>query len=267
VIDPDFEIEANEPRLCELTAHPLSNLFPMMSDAELAELVADIKKHGQQAPIVLFEGQILDGRNRHRACLEIGIDPQTVDYDGKDALAFIISANLHRRHLTSAQKQEVVEKLLAAQPGQSDRAIGKLAHVDHKTVGTKRAELEERGEIPRVERRADTKGRSYPAHREGASSSALVATHGVIGSKADREARDASRAIIAFLGVLHEGDIYRHLDELLRMLGNEKKRIAALPKFQRVTLARGFLTVLDIVTDDLQPIAGELLRPEPESIH
>ena len=188
-----------------LTAHPHSNLFPMMSDDELAELVADIREHEQQQPIVLFEGQILDGRNRYAACLEIGIEPQTVEYDGEDPVAFVTSANLHRRHLTQAQKAEVVDKLLAAQPEWSNRAIGRLAHVDHKTVGTKRAELEARGEIPHVEIREDSKGRSYPAHREAAPSPAPAAKHGLIGSKPSREAREA-RAVIAFLGIATRND-------------------------------------------------------------
>jgi ParB-like nuclease domain len=256
VIDPDFEIDVTEPKPHELTAHPHAAMFPMSLDDELAELTADIEKHGQREPIRLYEGQILDGRNRYEACLRIGIEPKTVQYEGDDPAAFVISANLYRRHLTPAQKQEVVEKLLAAKPERSDRAIGKLARVDHKTVGTRRAELEARGEIPHVEKRADTKGRSYPVHREGTSASAPVATPDVIGSKADREARKASKAIIAFLGVLHEGDIYRRLDELLRMLGHEKKRIAELTKIQREVLARGFLALLDIPPDDLRPIVG-----------
>jgi ParB-like chromosome segregation protein Spo0J len=112
--DPDLEIEATAPdELRRLIAHPHSELFPRMSDDELAGLVADIENHGQQEPIILFEGKILDGRNRYVACQMIGIDPQTVEYDGKDALAFIISKNLHRRHLTQSQKKEVVDKLLA----------------------------------------------------------------------------------------------------------------------------------------------------------
>ena len=54
-----------------MKTHPAADLFPMMTDAELTELAADIKANGLLNPVVLLDGQILDGRNRLRAC-EIG---------------------------------------------------------------------------------------------------------------------------------------------------------------------------------------------------
>jgi hypothetical protein len=170
--------------------HPLSNVFPLMGNAELAELAADIKKNGQREAIVRFEDKILDGRNRYNACLKIGRKPLIVDYNGSDPVAFVISANVRRRHLTQAQKHELVASLLAMQPERTDRATAKLALVDHKTVGRKRAELEGRGEIPHVERRVDSKGRSVPAptEREAVPSSPTR-------SRVDREAqREANTA-------------------------------------------------------------------------
>jgi ParB-like chromosome segregation protein Spo0J len=247
----DFE-GTPEPEL-RLEFHPLSNTFPMMPEDELAEMIADIRKNGLQQPIVLFEGQILDGRNRYLAGLKAGVALRTAEYEGSDPMAFVVSANLHRRHLTQAQKKEVIEKLLTDQPTRSDTAIGKLAHADHKTVGVRRAELEERGEIPRVERRADTKGRSYPApkKREAGSSSSVPP----VTASAATQAREAS-AVLAFARLLHEGDINRHLEHLLRLLGDEKKRIAAVPQSQREALARGFLRLLDMSPDELQPIVS-----------
>ena len=57
--------------------HELANIFPMMSPDEYAALLADMRANGydETAPIVLYEGQILDGRNRWKAARELGREP------------------------------------------------------------------------------------------------------------------------------------------------------------------------------------------------
>jgi hypothetical protein len=82
-----------------------------------------------------------------------------------DPQAFVISANIHRRHLTPEQKRELIAKLLKADPTKSDRQIGETAKVDHKTVGKVRNEGEATGEIPQSDTRqgADGKKRKVKA--------------------------------------------------------------------------------------------------------
>ena len=76
------------------------------------------------------------------------------------------SANIHRRHLSAEQRRELIERLLKANPGQSDRQVAETVKADHKTVAAVRQRAETSGEIPQITRRTDRKGRSRPAHRE-----------------------------------------------------------------------------------------------------
>jgi N6-adenosine-specific RNA methylase IME4 len=110
-----------------LSYHPLANIFPLLEGEEFDALVEDIRERGQREPIVLYQNQILDGRNRHRACLEAGIACWFEEYDGDDPLAFVISLNLKRRHLNESQRAMVAAKLATLNDGQ--RQVGQLADV------------------------------------------------------------------------------------------------------------------------------------------
>lgn len=95
-----------EPGMIEaLGVHPAALLFPMMQGPELGLLVEDIERHGLREPIVLYQGQILDGRNRLRACELAGAEPRFEEWDGVGSpVAFVMSRNLHRRHLNESQR-------------------------------------------------------------------------------------------------------------------------------------------------------------------
>jgi hypothetical protein len=97
---------------------------------------------------MLYEGKILDGRNRYRAALDAGHVFGERDFvtlaAGIDPESFVLSANLQRRSLDNKGKRAVIGKLIEGKPNASDRAIAKLAGVDHKTVAAVRAELANR---------------------------------------------------------------------------------------------------------------------------
>ncbi len=101
-----------------MKAHPFAELFPAMEGEELQALADDIKANGQRAPATLFDGKVLDGRNRIAACKLIGIEAKTREYSGKDPLEFVLSVNLHRRHLTTSQRALVASKLATLRDGQ-----------------------------------------------------------------------------------------------------------------------------------------------------
>ena len=85
--------------------HEIATIFPLMDGNELIALVADIKENGLLEPIITHEGKIVDGRNRYRACELAEVEPRFEEWKSKGVslIAWIVSKNLHRRHLTSSQ--------------------------------------------------------------------------------------------------------------------------------------------------------------------
>lgn len=84
--------------------HPYAEIFPLIEDSTFDELAEDIKKHGLRESIWVYEGKILDGRNRFMACSMAGVQPKFQEYEGNDPLAFVFSLNVHRRHLNNSQR-------------------------------------------------------------------------------------------------------------------------------------------------------------------
>ena len=111
--------------------HELANLFPLIEGAEFDGLVASIRENGlrEGSPIIVFEGKILDGRNRYLACKEAGVMAIAEDFEGtvEEARQFVIDANLRRRHLDASQRAMIAAKLATLADGQ--RPVGKLAYV------------------------------------------------------------------------------------------------------------------------------------------
>lgn len=94
--------------------HPVADIFPMMSEREYSDLVEDIREHGLLHPVWLHrDGRIIDGRNRWRACVEAGVVPETRTFVGPDEslVPFVVSLNLHRRHLSESQRAMVAGRL------------------------------------------------------------------------------------------------------------------------------------------------------------
>lgn len=92
--------------------HDAANIFPPMSEREFAELVADMGEHGQREPIVTVDGAIVDGRHRARACEALGLEPVVREWEGPGSLtAYVVSMNLHRRHMDESQRAMVAERL------------------------------------------------------------------------------------------------------------------------------------------------------------
>lgn len=100
-------------RELEREYHPAAQIFPLLDGDEFQALAADIDANGQLEPIWLTEdGCILDGRNRHRACIELGLTPTFRTYTGDSPTSFVVSLNLHRRHLSASQRAALAVSVL-----------------------------------------------------------------------------------------------------------------------------------------------------------
>lgn len=97
-----------------LEPHPLADIFPMMHEKEFDELAEDIKVNGLREEIAVYEGKILDGRNRYKACLAVGVEPRTRKFLGDDPATTVMSLNVHRRHLSKSQLAVVALDLIPA---------------------------------------------------------------------------------------------------------------------------------------------------------
>jgi hypothetical protein len=116
--------------------HPAADAFPMLSDDELAKLGEDIKANGLKQPIVLFgkpkdEPTVLDGGNRLEAMARIGMEPSAYQlrYIKDDPVAYVISANIHRRHLTKQQQSDLIVAAhrAAAKAEHKPRQLGEVS--------------------------------------------------------------------------------------------------------------------------------------------
>lgn len=143
--------------------HPFAEIFPLMNEAGIQELADDIGKHGLRLPITRYQGAILDGRNRFTACELAKVEPVFIEYKGAtndvDLMAFVVSMNLPRRHLTPSQLAMVAAKMAnmgeggnkkshhsanlpSGEPLISQAKAADLVNVSNRTVGTAKKVIE-----------------------------------------------------------------------------------------------------------------------------
>lgn len=101
--------------------HPLAKIFPLLEGEDFAAFVADIAANGLREAITIHEGLILDGRNRFRACQKLGIVPHTRNLNGDDPIDFVMSENMHRRHMTVGQKAWAAQQVANLREGRPSK--------------------------------------------------------------------------------------------------------------------------------------------------
>lgn len=96
--------------------HELSTVFSSFEDTEeFKKLVEDIKRDGLNHPILLWQGKIVDGRHRHKACHLAGVEPRYEHLpDGmtlQQVMDRVVAENILRRHLTTGQRAMIAAAL------------------------------------------------------------------------------------------------------------------------------------------------------------
>jgi hypothetical protein len=137
------------PNYDNLIPHELANLLPMIEGSKFAELKEDIRKNGIIEPVKLFDGRILDGRNRYKAGKEIGYKFTAKDFDAFEgdyaaAESYVFSTNFLRRQLTNAQKNDVIKTMIEKYPNESNRQIARRCGLNsHSQVANVRDKMRE----------------------------------------------------------------------------------------------------------------------------
>lgn len=202
----------------------------MMDAKRFDELKSDIEKHGQQLPIIICDGQILDGRNRMQACSELGIEPKTQQFDG-DAWAYVWSLNGTRRDLVAEQRyliwkrcsehsaefQATKKKMAAAANKKRSEATQTQPRNSDGTVAEKAPVVAHSVPLP------DEKGKAHKDRKERAKQSNT--NHGAVwrGDKLYNERPDLAEKVMA--GEIKPAEAHRQMRK-----GEVSQKIEELPE-------------------------------------
>lgn len=148
--------------------HRFANIFDMIPPGPAFDaLREDIRQNGILEPVVVYQGEILDGRNRYMAARDLGISFPVRDFEGTEAeaLAFVMSRNLHRRHLSEAQKVAAAARaanMPEGRPRKETPPIGGVILPETKAVLSVRESADAMGVAPRTVERAKAVLRDAP---------------------------------------------------------------------------------------------------------
>jgi DNA modification methylase len=238
-----------------LKNHPAADAFPMMDAVRLDELKADIAANGQREPITICDGMILDGRNRYRACIELGIEPLTRDHEG-NPWEFAWSINGERRDM------DKVVRALVRKRCRDGSAEWELSKQKIKDDGNRKRSESCKGNTNASKQEAKTVAATKclrPKSGENVARKALAAEAGVslgTASKAEQIARrpDLEEKVVA--GDMKPAEALREIRSTKRR--QELEQAAAKAAAERHESDRPKWSILNVdVMDGLESVRDE----------
>lgn len=197
--------------------HEAANLFPL-DEETIGELAEDIRQRGQMVPIELLDGKVLDGRRRLLACEKAGVEPTFKAVDVADPVAYVLSLNLHRRHLDKSQ----CSMIGARAREMYDKAAKERQIEAGRTHG--------RGKVPELVPEPISRGDSRD--RAGAAV-------GVCGPMIDRATRVLRKGTPELISAVDDGKIsVSRAETLLELPPDEQREIAADPPMRKRHMGR-----------------------------
>lgn len=165
--------------------HPFAMRFPLLDGEEWESFKASIRRtRGNKVPVIfrMVDGQRqgIDGRNRFRACEELGLKCRMEEevIDDAEVKEFIIAHNVTRRHMTKEVRQAIVTEL--REDGKSVRDIAATVGVSHMTIAR---DLEDAPVVTNVtpetepEAQKKVRGRDGKSYRAKKAKAAILCQH------------------------------------------------------------------------------------------
>ncbi|GAB3483692.1 Spo0J and IME4 domain-containing protein [Polaromonas eurypsychrophila] len=105
----------------KLALDPCCKEFPPMEHDDFNSLKESILRNGQLQPLLVWQGRVLDGRHRLKACADLGIQPhfEEVKCSYEEARSMAFAANINRRNLSVGQRALLAARLASRKPGQT----------------------------------------------------------------------------------------------------------------------------------------------------
>jgi DNA-binding Lrp family transcriptional regulator len=233
-----------------IAIHPAAEWLPSAGERELRELAGDILSTGQREPVTLIERDgalhLADGRSRLDGLELLGrevvdaegkltVPHRVIDLpDDKAVIAYVMSMNAYRRHLTAEQKRELMNRLLKEAPEKSDRQIGALVAASPTTVGKERKKLEASGAVPKMDTATDRKGRKQTRKKKSRPRTPGGEPLKQVSQTASESAPEVEPAIPAFLqrdpdarARAEEGELSKAISAYSVLTPSAKQRLRA----------------------------------------